>query len=483
MSGVERTERRRVNSAVSGGLGDRTVAAIVAFVEIAAIVGCAVASGVLYHFAVYGAAGGVKGFAAVGLLSGVLYVLPFRGQGQGTESFLSGRRSSKLVIRRWAAAVLLLAVVGFLTKTTATFSRGWILILVACAPVVLMRLESIMGRLVLWGVRSGRLQPRGLMVVGTQSELDAFWSSRDPLDDGYRVLAVARIEDDLDATTEAGSAALTTALDRAVLDARALGVDCVLLLASVGRQQLLVRCLAAFSQLPVGVRLDAGAIAGLTGGRRVDRVGNVLALALLEQPGPRARAVLKRVFDIVAAAAGLIVLSPLFAAIAVAIKLDSAGPAFFRQRRRGYNQREFRIYKFRTMTTMDDGDVVPQAQRNDPRVTRVGRFLRRWNLDELPQLINVLAGEMSIVGPRPHAVAHDVLFEKRIAGYGRRLEVKPGMTGWAQVNGLRGETGTDDKMRQRVAYDLHYIDNWSLAFDLYIVVLTVSSPRAFANAH
>jgi lipopolysaccharide/colanic/teichoic acid biosynthesis glycosyltransferase len=134
------------------------------------------------------------------------------------------------------------------------------------------------------------------------------------------------------------------------------------------------------------------------------------------------------------------------------------------------------------MRTMDDGDVVRQATANDPRITKVGAWLRRWNLDELPQLVNVLMGQMSLVGPRPHALAHDREFEAKIARYARRHNVKPGITGWAQVNGLRGETDTDDKMAQRVAHDLWYIDNWNFWLDLVIMIRTVVSPKAFRNA-
>ena len=184
----------------------------------------------------------------------------------------------------------------------------------------------------------------------------------------------------------------------------------------------------------------------------------------------------------VTAALALIALSGVFAIVAVLIKWDSQGPVFFKQRRLGYNQREFKIYKFRSMTAMDDGDHVQQARRDDPRVTRIGRILRRYNIDELPQLINVLKGEMSIVGPRPHAVAHDRIFEKRIGMYPRRLNVRPGITGWAQVHGHRGVTDTDDKMTARVEHDLYYIDHWSIWLDLYIVMLTVVSPKAYRNA-
>jgi lipopolysaccharide/colanic/teichoic acid biosynthesis glycosyltransferase len=164
------------------------------------------------------------------------------------------------------------------------------------------------------------------------------------------------------------------------------------------------------------------------------------------------------------------------------IRLDSPGPVFFLQRRYGFNQQMFRIFKFRTMTTLDDGDVIRQARRNDRRVTRMGRWLRRWNIDELPQLINVMRGEMSLVGPRPHALSHDREFEQRVALYARRHNVKPGITGWAQVNGLRGEIDSDDKIRHRVEYDLYYIDNWSLLFDLKILLYTVFSRSAYRNA-
>jgi exopolysaccharide biosynthesis polyprenyl glycosylphosphotransferase len=191
----------------------------------------------------------------------------------------------------------------------------------------------------------------------------------------------------------------------------------------------------------------------------------------------------KRAVDLLLAGAGLVLLTPLLVAVAILIKLDSPGPVFFMQRRYGFNQKPFRIIKFRTMRTLDDGAVVPQARRNDPRVTRIGAWLRRWNIDEIPQLFNVLMGDMSLVGPRPHALSHNRDYEQRISFYARRHNVKPGITGWAQIHGLRGETDTDEKMKRRVEYDLFYIDNWSPGLDVQILFRTVFSARSYRNAY
>jgi len=182
---------------------------------------------------------------------------------------------------------------------------------------------------------------------------------------------------------------------------------------------------------------------------------------------------LKRSLDVVVALGGIAALAPMLLIVAVAIKLDSPGPALFKQTRRGFNSREFKIYKFRTMTVLEDGPVIKQAERNDVRITRLGRWLRKTSLDELPQLVNVLSGEMSIVGPRPHAKAHDNQFSDLISNYAFRHHMKPGITGWAQVNGLRGETETVDKMRKRVEYDLDYLRHWSVWMDFKIVFRTI----------
>jgi putative colanic acid biosynthesis UDP-glucose lipid carrier transferase len=173
---------------------------------------------------------------------------------------------------------------------------------------------------------------------------------------------------------------------------------------------------------------------------------------------------------------GLILLLtlPLLITIAVAIRVSSSGPVIFRQRRYGLNGEEIIVYKFRTMKVLEDGANILQASRNDPRITTVGRVLRRYSLDELPQLVNVLQGRMSLVGPRPHAVAHNEMYRKLIKGYMLRHKVRPGITGLAQVNGLRGETRSLEQMEARIQYDLEYLRNWSIALDVKILAKTVT---------
>jgi putative colanic acid biosysnthesis UDP-glucose lipid carrier transferase len=190
--------------------------------------------------------------------------------------------------------------------------------------------------------------------------------------------------------------------------------------------------------------------------------------------GPRAglQHAVKRALDAVGSIIAIACLCPLFVIVAIAVALDSPGPILFRQRRSGLNGREFVIFKFRTMKVLEDGPVVTQACRNDCRVTRIGKILRRASLDELPQLVNVLKGDMSLVGPRPHALAHDRKYRLQITDYDERYHVKPGLTGWAQINGRRGETQSVAVMAERVSFDLWYVKNWSVGLDLKIMLWT-----------
>lgn len=212
-------------------------------------------------------------------------------------------------------------------------------------------------------------------------------------------------------------------------------------------------------------------------------LGSGNSLRLLSAPMNESGRFLKRAFDITASGAGLILLSPILLAVAAAVRFTSPGPALFLQERRGFNGRNFRIYKFRSMRVMESGHAMRQAQKDDPRVTKVGAFIRRTSIDELPQLINVLKGDMSLVGPRPHAISHDDELSSKFELYAQRQRIKPGITGWAQVNGFRGDTSTQDKIEARTLHDLYYAENWSLLLDIWIVFLTVFSARTRQNAH
>lgn len=216
---------------------------------------------------------------------------------------------------------------------------------------------------------------------------------------------------------------------------------------------------------------------------RVDHIHGMPVVALTETPTLGVSGISKRISDVAIASLILLLIWPLLLIIAIGVKLSSPGPVIFKQRRYGLDGQEILVYKFRSMRVCEDGVTIQQAGRSDSRVTGFGAFIRRTSLDELPQFINVLQGRMSVVGPRPHAVAHNEQYRKLIKGYMLRHKVKPGITGWAQVNGLRGETETLEKMRSRIQYDIDYMRNWSLGFDLIIIAKTIGVVWRDQNAY
>ncbi|WP_053567136.1 undecaprenyl-phosphate glucose phosphotransferase [Caballeronia cordobensis] len=248
-------------------------------------------------------------------------------------------------------------------------------------------------------------------------------------------------------------------------------------------ESTLLRFLEAFRNDLINIRFvpDVRQVARFHGEQAA--LDEAVAIDLVAAP-LTASVLSKTLFDFVFAACAVIVGSPLLFAIALAIRVSSPGPVFFRQQRRGANGEPFQIYKFRTMHlhARNEGEVV-QATRDDPRVTHVGAFLRRTSLDELPQFFNVLRGEMSVVGPRPHAIEHDALYQPVVDDYIHRYRIKPGITGWAQINGLRGETDSLDKMQRRVEADLYYLSNWSFALDMRIVLTTIVRGFVHRNAY
>jgi putative colanic acid biosynthesis UDP-glucose lipid carrier transferase len=263
-----------------------------------------------------------------------------------------------------------------------------------------------------------------------------------------------------------------------------LPADQIWVVISEGKPELFAAALDLASRVPQEVRLVPDGVLAAICEYNVTSSAGVPTIELAKSPMTGLNRVLKALVDRVFAALFLILTIPLFCVIALAIRLDSPGPVFFRQNRHGWNAETIVVLKFRTMSQHQESDGgLTQARRNDPRVTRVGKLLRRTSLDELPQFINVLQGNMSLVGPRPHAMQHNEAYNKIVQNYMQRHRVKPGITGWAQVNGFRGETDTIEKMQQRVEYDLYYIENWSVGFDVLILLLTavrtLGSPSAY----
>lgn len=270
-------------------------------------------------------------------------------------------------------------------------------------------------------------------------------------------------------------------LSAMVATCRADTIDTVIIIPTADTIGYAERTVRALAEMPVTVHvLPFGSMSGPTSASTC--IGGVPSIVISHSPIDSLNMLFKRGFDVGAASLLLAALLPLMAVLSAAIKLESPGPVFFRQTRHGYGNRCFEVFKFRSMTVVEDGPAVRQAVRNDNRITRVGRFMRRTNLDELPQLLNVILGDMSLVGPRPHPVALNASFASRIRFFNRRHNILPGITGWAQVNGLRGETDTDEKMHSRIEHDLWYIDHWSILLDVRILFLTVFSSLAYRNA-
>ncbi|WP_336814279.1 undecaprenyl-phosphate glucose phosphotransferase [Bosea sp. MMO-172] len=393
-------------------------------------------------------------------------------------NYLSTRGQMRSAFAVWNITVVVFLILLFLAKIADHYSRAVMVATYFSGIPVMALSRSAVVRLIAAGSRAGRITAERAFLIGREANIMSFVSRHKPWHMGFAVTDVAFLQ----SSREAGGAALASDLAAAVASCRLKRPDAVFIALPWSDQETISACVDAFMNLPVAIHLAPEPIMERFANAHVVHTGTLSSLRLTRQPLSTGEVAAKRAFDIVAASCGIILALPLLLMIALLIRLDSPGPVLFRQRRYGFNQQAFRIFKFRTMTTVDDGKVIVQAKRNDPRITRLGHLLRRYNLDELPQLLNVVAGDMSLVGPRPHALAHDIEFERKIANYARRHNVKPGITGWAQVNGFRGETDTDEKMAGRVAYDHWYIDNWSFWLDITILIRTVLSRKAFANA-
>src|SRR6516162_2489234 len=366
----------------------------------------------------------------------------------------------------------------FILKLTDEYSRATFILQFVSVTVVVLCVRALSYSRLRSAIESGALEAQRVVLIGDPRYFAQFQNRL--RSGGIQIVGTLTVS----AGQSINPAFLTAGIIREMTDyCRGHHADDVLILGTQQNWPLAVRLATSLADLPIGVLIIPVDTMAVFAGARIAEFGNVTAMQISQPPLSVADLFVKRAFDILAATCGLLLLLPLFLMVSLAIKLDSPGPVFFRQRRHGYNNKTIRVFKFRSMTTLEDGCDFKQVVRHDPRVTRVGHILRGTNIDELPQLLNVLVGDMSIVGPRPHATAQNETFAELISSFSRRHNVKPGITGWAQVNGYRGDTDTLEKMQRRVEHDLYYIDSWSLLFDLRIILLTVFSREAYANAY
>jgi Undecaprenyl-phosphate glucose phosphotransferase len=435
-------------------------------------------SGVLYHLAVNRSLAYTNPQFDLAATFSILFTLvSFYRDDYRMSLYQDARKAVRRLVPAFALSLVAVIVLAFLTKSSDAFSRGSVVVFLMLGLPGLVGTRLLASKAVAGMTRAGWFSAGRVLMVGFAEDLKWVLEKGAPQQQGYDVIGVEWL-----ANGASGPAAQGLGIDAIVDKARYLQPDTIVLALPWSRGDLIDSCVRAFMNLPVRVELAPERLLERYSDLRLGRLGAMPTLNVLRPPMGHTGRAAKRAMDIIFSATALVLLAPLFLIVAALIKLDSRGPVLFRQTRYGFNQRQFRIWKFRSMRTMDDGPVVQQASRDDDRVTRVGRYLRRFNIDELPQLINVLIGEMSLVGPRPHAVAHNRLYERKIDLYARRHNVLPGITGWAQVNGFRGATD-DEAMQGRVDLDLFYLDNWSLSFDLLIMVLTVFSLRSYRNAY
>ncbi|TIL57104.1 MAG: undecaprenyl-phosphate glucose phosphotransferase [Mesorhizobium sp.] len=376
----------------------------------------------------------------------------------------------------WAGTFALMALTAFAMKMSQDYSRlvfgTWFVV----GFMLIFGLRLLMSKLIRRWARDGRMERRAVIVGGgPAAEVLIRSVEKQP----YNDIRICGIFDDRGDKRSppivAGYPKLGTVSE--LIDfARIARIDMLIVSLPLTAETRVLQLLKKLWVLPVDIRLSAHSNALRFRPRAYSYIGSVPMLDIFDRPINDWDSVAKRAFDIVFSIIGIIVFSPVMLATAIAIKLDSQGPVLFHQKRHGFNNEIIEVYKFRSMyTDKADPTAKQTVTRNDPRVTRVGRFIRKTSIDELPQFFNSLFGSLSLVGPRPHAIAaqsHNLLYNEVVDGYFARHKVKPGVTGWAQINGWRGEMDTNEKIRMRTEYDLYYIENWSLLFDLRILFLT-----------
>jgi undecaprenyl-phosphate galactose phosphotransferase/putative colanic acid biosynthesis UDP-glucose lipid carrier transferase len=419
---------------------------------------------------------------AVGSLASVIYILRMNG-GRYYELLESAKPRLELreILVCWFTTGLLLALFAFLLKIGAAYSRGAFIIFYVLTPMALVATRKATKAALAQAVSRGTIGRRDTVLIGDPSEiftlekgdLLAFCGAPD-----VRRFALSPADDDLQRSSE--DVRIINSAANYVRHHNCRQVLIALTWSDAARIEFIRDQIKA---LPVAVRLvpdkSVRALSDLIWSAR----NPAPTIELQRAPLSAAQRFVKRIIDVVAASLMLMFFLPIMAMAAIAIKLDSPGPVIFRQIRKGFNGKHFVILKFRTMTVQENGPDVVQASRDDSRITTIGQLLRSTSIDELPQLWNVLIGEMSLIGPRPHALAHDSYFETLLSDYAFRHHVKPGITGWAQCNGSRGGTPTVEHVVERVKLDLWYVNNWSLWLDLVILIRTVFEVLRKRNAY
>jgi Undecaprenyl-phosphate glucose phosphotransferase len=442
-------------------------------VDLLLVVAISVLTGVGYHWIFLGELGSVETFLGMGVLVFANFSAISAARGSyRTKNLVNFRRQGREVSVIWTGVFLILLGIAFSLKVTETFSRGATLTFFAIGLSGIIAWRGLLARLLAEALAAGAFAERRIIIIGERGRLALSHNLLELRRCGYKPVSTFEIKE-----TEIAAIGMPSTLREtlaAVIEAaRGESIETIFLVIGWDHSRCIEGILNVLSVLPAPVHLLPDENVAHYLGRRTVQVGATWSAELKRAPLSKSEQSLKRSLDVLAAGTSLLLLAPLMLATALLVKLDSRGPVLFTQTRNGFNGRSFRIFKFRTMRVLEDGPLVRQATRNDPRVTRLGRWLRRTNIDELPQLFNVLRGEMSLVGPRPHAAAHNSEYEELISTYALRYHVKPGITGWAQLHGFRGETQTLDLMATRVEFDLWYINNWSFWLDVRILLKTL----------
>ncbi|MDO9429471.1 MAG: undecaprenyl-phosphate glucose phosphotransferase [Methylobacterium sp.] len=391
------------------------------------------------------------------------------------------------LLAAWTLVFLVVATVMVFAKVADHYSRVWLGTVFVAGLGLLVAGRFTLSRIIGAQMRAGRFDRRTAIVGGGPVAEDLIRALDGQAESGIRIVGVFDDRGDRRSDTVVAGYPKLGTVDDLVAYARTTRLDLIIFTIPIAAEDRILQMLAKLWVLPIDIRLSAQASKLRLRPRAYSYLGTVPVLDVFDKPMADWDIIAKSVFDRLVGLAMLVALSPVMLAVAAAVALTSPGPVLFRQKRYGFNNELIEVYKFRSMYhDKVDFAAARQVTRGDPRVTPVGRFIRRTSLDELPQLFNVIKGELSLVGPRPHALQGHVsntLYDQVVDGYFARHKVKPGITGWAQVNGWRGETDTSDKIRRRVEHDLHYIENWSVLFDIRIMLATPLSLVRTTNAY